>query len=438
MSQPIDMLVVASHRDLRRRLFDVLDREQHDRILSARDSAHAAILLAGRGPVALIAVAFEGDGRASRACCEQLRSMDACRDATLLAVFAPDCKMAPAMLPESVTDWLDASHLERELVVRWQRASRLAPAPVQRVAPLPAPEDALAYRFAFDDEDGDSEWLVVDPSGDRVLDVNAAVLRHSHLSVTDLLGKPVATCLAFEGIELEQVLREADRRWHPCQRRTRQGADTGQANARRVRHRGKDAVALAFRSDRAEIRGEAALALLTRIFQTGSSVDPQAATSRLLIDELGLDYLALWSARPEDSAVPSQLLLHWRGDELAWPDPALQTSLRRVLGGKAMLHADDAQRLAEYDPLLQQLRVAGFAGLPLLDERRSVIGALLVGRRRGLGRMDIVEPVLRCAAARFAQSIELRRTREQGRAEGLLDALTGLPNRLLFNDRLDT
>jgi diguanylate cyclase (GGDEF)-like protein len=52
--------------------------------------------------------------------------------------------------------------------------------------------------------------------------------------------------------------------------------------------------------------------------------------------------------------------------------------------------------------------------------------------------MEIIEPVLRCAAARFAQSIELRRTREQGRAEGLLDALTGLPNRLLFNDRLDT
>jgi len=46
--------------------------------------------------------------------------------------------------------------------------------------------------------------------------------------------------------------------------------------------------------------------------------------------------------------------------------------------------------------------------------------------------------VLRCAAARFAQVLELSRTREQGRAEGLVDALTGLPNRLLFNDRLDT
>jgi diguanylate cyclase (GGDEF)-like protein len=133
-----------------------------------------------------------------------------------------------------------------------------------------------------------------------------------------------------------------------------------------------------------------------------------------------------------------QVISHWRGDDVAWPDPAEQASLRRVLGGKSMWHVEDAQRLGEYDPLLRQLKVAGFAGLPLLDERRSVLGALLVGRRRGLGRMDIVEPVLRCAVSRFAQSLELRRTREQGRAEGLLDALTGLPNRLLFNDRLDT
>ena len=439
MSVPLqtDMLVVASHRELRRRLFDVLDAEKHDRIFSARDAAHAAILLAGRGPLSLIVVAFEGDGRASRACCEQLRAMDACRQAPLLAVFAPDCRIGPALLPEAVGDWLDAAQIERELVARWQRLQGRTPVPAPAAVPS-SPEDALAYRFAFDDDEGDAEWVVTDPAGDRVLDVNAAVLRHSQLAVTELLGKPLSHLFAFEGIELEHVLRAADRRWHACQRRARQGSDTGQANARRIRHRGREAVALAFRSDRAESRGEAALALLSRIFQAGGSVDAQAATARLLVDELALDFLALWSARPEEGAGPIQVVLHWPGGDVDWPEPALQTSLRRVLSGKSMLHADDGQRLAEYDPLLQTLRLDGFAGLPLLDERRSVIGALLVGRRRGLARMDILEPVLRCAAARFAQSFELRRTREQGRAEGLLDALTGLPNRLLFNDRLET
>jgi diguanylate cyclase (GGDEF)-like protein len=55
-----------------------------------------------------------------------------------------------------------------------------------------------------------------------------------------------------------------------------------------------------------------------------------------------------------------------------------------------------------------------------------------------LPALSIAQPVFSCAAARFAHALELRHTREQGRAEGLLDALTGLPNRLLFNDRLDT
>ena len=40
-------------------------------------------------------------------------------------------------------------------------------------------------------------------------------------------------------------------------------------------------------------------------------------------------------------------------------------------------------------------------------------------------------------AGRLALELELRRAREQGRAKGLQDALTGLPNRLLFNDRLE-
>jgi diguanylate cyclase (GGDEF) domain len=116
----------------------------------------------------------------------------------------------------------------------------------------------------------------------------------------------------------------------------------------------------------------------------------------------------------------------------------LQSSLQLVLGGKPILYRSDAKRLAPVDPLLQHLDLAGFAGLPLYDERHTVLGAMLAGSRKGFGEMGIIEPVLRCAAARFAQVLELGRTREQGRAEGLVDALTGLPNRLLFNDRLET
>jgi len=103
-----------------------------------------------------------------------------------------------------------------------------------------------------------------------------------------------------------------------------------------------------------------------------------------------------------------------------------------------VLYRDAARQRAPADALLPLLDLSGFVGLPLLDERRVVLGAMLAGIRRGFGDMAIVEPLLRCAAARFAQGLELGLTREQGRAEGLLDALTGLPNRLLFGDRLES
>jgi len=206
---------------------------------------------------------------------------------------------------------------------------------------------------------------------------------------------------------------------------------------RRISQGGGGALALQFRSDRADLRAEAALSLLSRLFASNNAVDAQSASAQLLFDELALDYLAVWSARPDAADAPTQILQLSRSDHAQWPPAHLQSSLQLVLGGQTMRYQADAGKLAAMDPLLQQLDLAGFVGLPLFDERHTVLGALLAGNQRGFAEMVVVEPVLRCAAARFARGLELERTREQGRAEGLVDALTGLPNRLLFNDRLE-
>ena len=423
------ILVVAPQRDLRRNVFDALDREGHPPIHTARGVPHAEILLDGRAPLGLIVVVFGGDAIEAQACCEQLRRIPACADAPLIAVLAEDAPIKPNQLPAGISGWLYASQVAQELVPRWRQA--LPP------SVLPAPTTPDLYRFAF--EENDNEWLIVDPLTERLLELSPAVARHSQLEPGQWLGHGLQEVLCFEGVAAGHVLQQADRRWYACQRKTSRGADTGQASARRVYHDGREAVALLFRSDRADMRAEAALGLLSRMFASASGIDTQKVAIRLLADELGLDYLALWSARSEDgSGLPTQLAQLWRGDEQTWPALNQQTSLRLVLDGKTVLHPADAQRLAPDDPLLQQMELAGFAGLPLFDERRTVLGALLAGSRTPWGDMGIIEPVLRCAAARFAHTLELRHTREQGRAEGLLDALTGLPNRLLFTDRLDT
>ncbi|OOG49012.1 bifunctional diguanylate cyclase/phosphodiesterase [Rhodanobacter sp. C01] len=431
------ILVVAAERELRRSLFDALDQAGYPQIHSARDVSHAAILLEGRPPLPplqLMVAVLAGDQPQATSVCEQLRRLPGGSDTPLIVVLADEATINPTDLPAGITDWLSAAQIGTELVARWRRSQTARQA--RHRVPVLVSDVHEDYRYVF--EEGNSEWLIVDAGSSRLLEVSPTVARHSRMHASQWEGLPLSDVLRFEGIALEQVLTEANRSWYPCQRKSAQGADTGQASARRIRHHGHDAVALMFRSDRADLRAEAALSLLSRIFASSSGVDAQGAAGRLLFDELGLDYLAVWSTRQDGAEGPAQLLQLWNGDEPAWPSAHAQSSLQLVLGGKSILYRTDAKRLLPIDPLVQQLDLAGFAGLPLYDERHTVLGAMLAGSRRGFGEMGITEPVLRCSAARFAQVLELGRTREQGRAEGLVDALTGLPNRLLFNDRLDT
>ena len=427
------ILVVASQRELRRRLFDVLDQQGHPLIHSARDEAQAAILLEGGPPLALMVVAFTGDGRDAQRCCQQLRDIPACADAPLIAVLGSAGALQPAQLPVAVDDWLDVSRVEAELVDRWRR--------------LRPPQSGVARMFSaattvagIDDEPFafvEGEWLLADPANEQVWGVSPFLLRQSGMTAAQMVGHPLHELLSFKQMAPAQLLVAGDRGWHPCQRRSAQGFDHGEASVRRLYHAGRDTLAVLFRSHRTESCAQAALTLLARLLGDKGDSDMTEA-GQLLAEGLDLDYLAIWSALPEESGTPVQHLQWWRGGTPTWPAAALQTSLRLVLGGHTLLHLHDASRLAEDDPLIQQLTLQGFAGLPLIDERRSVLGALLVGARRPLGEPDVLEPTLRCAAAHFAHGLELQRTREQGRAEGLLDALTGLPNRLLLNDRLET
>ncbi|MGN6656506.1 MAG: putative bifunctional diguanylate cyclase/phosphodiesterase [Rhodanobacter sp.] len=428
------ILLVAAQRDLRRALFDALDRAGYARLHSARDISHAAILLEGEGAqesLQLVVLVLEGDEAEASAACEQVRRLPGAAEAPLIAVLADGAACSPAELPPGIDDWLCAGQIATELVARWQRLPVTAGAAV-----VPAAWGAAGdWRCAF--EEGGGEWLMADMQSRCLLEVSPGVIRHSRLPASEWVGLTLAEAVQFGGDGATDIFAEADRRWHPARRKSALGYDTGQVNVRRVEQGGREALALQFRSDRADLRPEAALSLLSRLFASSSGVDAQSAGAQLLFDELALDYLAVWSVRPETADAPAQILQLCREEHAQWPAGYLQSSLQLVLGGQAMRYQSDAGKLAAVDPLLQQLDLAGFVGLPLYDERHSVLGALLAGNRRGFAEMAVVEPVLRCAAARFARTLELQRTREQGRAEGLVDALTGLPNRLLFNDRLE-
>ena len=432
------ILVVAAQRDLRRALFDALDRAGYAQIHCARDVSHAAILLEGspaQQPLQLLVLVLDGDEAQALSSCEQVRRLPCASASPLIVVLTEEASCSATELPSGIADWLWASQIGTELVARWRRASTDTAMSPQ----APAKESDSAHgewRCAF--EEGDAEWLMVDVETDCLIEVSPSVVRHSGLPASHWEGLALAAAIQLDGDMSTGLLIEADRRWHPARRKSSREYDAGQVNVRRTRRGEHAALALHFRSDRADLGAEAALTLLSRIFTPENGIDSQAVTGRLLFDELALDYLTVWSERCNSADAPTQILQLFRGECAEWPPAQMQSSLQMVLGGKSMRYRADAGKLASMDPLVQQLGLAGFIGLPLFDERHAVLGAMLVGSRRGFSEMAVVEPVLRCAAARFARVLELEHTRQQGRAEGLVDVLTGLPNRLLFNDRLDT
>jgi len=433
------ILVVAAQRELRRLLFDALDGADCTPIHSARDAAHARILLQRQTGLELIVVVLAGNERQAHECCAQLRQLPFASVVPLIAVLADDAHLSPDSLPTDVAAWLHASQIATELIPRWRQCQRARvdapPVPASRVET----PTMLDHHPATVDADGDSEWLLVDPQTFCVLKVSPAAGGHDHLRVAQLIGAPLAAVLRFATVTADAALMAADGTWHPCTRRSTLGMEDGTASVRRVEHLGRPALIVAFRGNCVvDVRATAALSLVSRLFAPGTGMDARDAAARVLVDGLKLDYLAIWSAHDGATDGPVQLLQHWNGKELEWSPLPLQTSLQLVLSGEAMLYPSGAQQLISAEPLLQHLALSAFVGLPLFDERKTVIGALLAGRHREIADMIVVEPVLRCAAARFAQEIELHRTREQGRAEGLVDTLTGLPNRLLFNDRLAT
>ena len=313
MSKSAGILVVAAQRELRRQLFDALDRQQQPTLL-ARDTAHAASLLQDRQPLALLVIAFEQDERAALDVCRQLQGIPACVGIPLIAVLAEGATILPTQLPPEVDDWLHHTRIDEELVERGRRL------------------------------------------------------------------RPVQTSM----------------------------------------------------------RPGTILALLARL-PHGELGDMSAGEAgRLLIDELGLDYLALWSASTEGDGTPTQYFHWWRGNEQDWPAAASQVGLHQVLNGETLRHPRDAMLFAGQDPLVRQLGLHGFVGVPLLDERRHVLGALLAGSRQPLGDQGLIESALRFVAAHFAHGLELRRDRSRSRSESLFDPLTRLPNRLLFDDRLES
>lgn len=114
-------------------------------------------------------------------------------------------------------------------------------------------------------------------------------------------------------------------------------------------------------------------------------------------------------------------------------DPLHQLILDR---GELLAVGENAAELAGDWP--RRLHARLIYGLALKDDHQRRHGVLLLGAGRAPQGFESGKPLLKALASHVALWLALRHARQESSFRGLHDPLTGLPNRMLMADRLET
>jgi len=178
------------------------------------------------------------------------------------------------------------------------------------------------------------------------------------------------------------------------------------------------------------------LQTIAELLQPGRDAAGLPGLVQRTMQVLGIDLMVIAERSPSGDALQPLA----RVDRLSGPgapDPLAQACVQHALDGEAVVRVDDAA--APDDPFVRITNCAWHAAFPLFDAQRNVLGVMVCASRRlDAIAPEVLQPLLEIVATRFAGLLELRAERERGRSRALLDGLTGLPNRMLFNDRLES
>jgi diguanylate cyclase (GGDEF)-like protein/PAS domain S-box-containing protein len=447
------VLIVTTQRDDRRVLFETLDAQDFEAVYTAKDLAQALAFLQQDQKIDVVVLEFLGEAKEAVAFCAHLKKDPKLAKVPVVGIAAAD----PAQrqwgwekAPPAVADWMRSPVEANEVLARVRgvlaaRAKTAAapsapkPSPSQSQSPTLAAGDR--YQFAFD---GSFDEIVVsDPASGRILEVNAAFEQRSGMRRTQVIGQPLASVDPLHNSQqhaalLAAVARDGQVRYRSRKPRAGGGDYPVEVHMRAAMQQGQRVLVTTFREPGDTARYQAALGLIAAAAECGGDDGPQQIV-KLICDWLQPDFVMLVASLPEEAG-SAQALVTYRGADLPEesPDPLKQPTLTRLLDGGAIIQGEKAWSSVEQDQFLSFFRFETFIGLPLRDERRSTLGAMLIARRAALVTDNLVVDTLRAIAGRLAVDLELRRAREQGRAKGLQDTLTNMPNRLLFNDRLET
>ena len=133
------------------------------------------------------------------------------------------------------------------------------------------------------------------------------------------------------------------------------------------------------------------------------------------------------------------ILAGWEGNDFVEKKifNTMDTPGEEVLAGMMSFHSKNITDSYPYDQNLVDLKVASYAGVPCFDSNYKIIGHLAVMDDKPMLDKKRTLSILKIFAARAGAELERKRTESAMRNMAYHDALTGLPNRILLNDRLE-
>jgi len=147
---------------------------------------------------------------------------------------------------------------------------------------------------------------------------------------------------------------------------------------------------------------------------------------------------AIVSERLDTSDLKCRIIAGWNGEQMVSGHEydVSHTPYEDLLGGLISFFSDGVQDHFPNEIFLKEIGAKSYAGVPFFNSEMKVMGHLVVFDRRPMLDKERTISILRVFASRAGAELERKKAEETIKNLAYHDALTGLPNRILLNDRL--